>query len=212
MNATERLIKILYHNLAKKHHPDCQPNNLSKDDANRTLSLISNAYEILCDTGKRRVQDAYLRIDEAGDNDEEDNYDGDSDDDKNSDADNDRNGDGDRPPDKDSTLFPWDWAHVFNFCYCPQLQPLKCTTDGCDKFVHQICQNAFKHRQEHSVTTKQKCCVHHPHSPFTATKPLTSNVEEEQLPGHVSINTSSSELSSSSNLQNHPILQVLLKF
>ncbi len=40
--------------------------------------------------------------------------------------------------------------------------------------------------------------MHHPHSPFNATKPLTPNVEEEQQPEHVSINTSSSELSSSS--------------
>ena len=171
---------------------------MSKDDANRTLSLINNAYEILGDTVKRRVHDASLRIGETGYNDEEGNDDEDSDDDKESDADDDRNGDGDRPPDKDSTSFPCDWAHVFNFCYCPQLQPLKCTTDGCDKFVHQICQNVFEQRQEHSLTTMLKCCVHHPHSPFTVTKPWTSNVEEEQLPEHVSINTSSSESSSSS--------------
>jgi hypothetical protein len=116
---------------------------LSKDDANRTLSLTNNAYEILGDTEKRRVHDASLRIGEAGYNDVEGNDDEDSDDDKESDAGDDRNGDGDRPPDKDSTLFSCNWAHVFNFCYCPQLQPLKCTNDGCNKFVHQICQNEF---------------------------------------------------------------------
>jgi DnaJ-domain-containing protein 1 len=33
MNATERQIKSAYFNLAKKHHPDCQPIHLSKDDA-----------------------------------------------------------------------------------------------------------------------------------------------------------------------------------
>ena len=99
---------------------------------------------------------------------------------------------------KPGTYCACDWAHVFNFCYCPQLQPLKCATVCCDKFVHQICQNAFEQRHGHSVTTLLKCCVHHPHSPFTATKLLTSNVEEEQQPEHVSNKTSSEELSSSS--------------
>jgi hypothetical protein len=40
MNATERQIKSAYRNLAKKHHPDRQPINLSKDDANRTFHLF----------------------------------------------------------------------------------------------------------------------------------------------------------------------------
>jgi hypothetical protein len=108
---------------------------------------------------------------------------------------NDRNADGDRPHDKNSTSFPCDWDHVFNFCYCPHLQPSKCTTDGCNKVVRQICQNAFEQRQGHSLTTILKCCVHHPHSPFNATKLSTFNLEEKQQPEHVSINTSSSELS-----------------
>jgi curved DNA-binding protein CbpA len=158
MNATdtEWQIKILYRNLANKHHPDCQPNNLSKDDANRTFSFIYNAYEILGNTEKRRVHDASLRIGEDGNGDEEGNDDEDRDNDEDSnddDDDDDRNVDEDRPPDKDNTLIPCNWAHVFNFCYCPQLQLSKCTTDGCDKFVHQICQNVFEQRQDQSVTT-----------------------------------------------------------
>jgi hypothetical protein len=40
MNATEQQIKIAYRNLAKKHHPDCIPVHLSKDDANRIFSLF----------------------------------------------------------------------------------------------------------------------------------------------------------------------------
>ncbi len=48
------------------------------------------------------------------------------------------------------------------------------------------------------MTFIPKCCMHHPHSPFTATRLSKPNVEEEQQPEHVSINTSSSELSSSS--------------
>jgi hypothetical protein len=114
------------------------------------------------------------------------------------DDDDDINVDEDRPPEKDRTLFPCNWENVHNFCYTPGLQPFKCTTDGCDKFVHQICQRFFEIRFGHHVTFIPKCCVHHPHSPFNATKPSTPNVEEEQQPEHVSINTSSSELSSSS--------------
>jgi hypothetical protein len=39
LNATERQIKSAYFNLAKKHHPDCRPIHLSKDDANRIFLL-----------------------------------------------------------------------------------------------------------------------------------------------------------------------------
>jgi curved DNA-binding protein CbpA len=131
MNATEQQIMSLYHYLARLNHPDCQPNNLSKDDANRTLALINNANEILGNAEKRREYAASLRIGEAGDEGEEGNDDEDRDDDKDSDDDDDSNGDGFRSPDKDSNSCPCDWAHVFNFCYCPQLQPLKCTTVGC---------------------------------------------------------------------------------
>jgi hypothetical protein len=173
---------------------------LTKDDANRTFSFINNAYEILGDTEKRRVYDASLRIGEAGNGDEEgnDNEDRDNDEDMDDDDDDDRNVDEDRPLEKDRTLFPCDWENVHNFCYTPWLQPFKCTTDGCDKFVHQICQRFFEIRFEHCVTFIPKCCVHHPHTPFNATKPSTPYVKEEQQPEHVSINTSSSELSSSS--------------
>jgi DnaJ-class molecular chaperone len=132
MNATERQIKILYRNLAKKHHPDHQPMNLSKDDADRTFSFINNVYEILGNTETRRVRDASLRIGEAGNGDEEGNADEDryNNEDSGDDDDDDSNVDGDTPLDKDSTSFPCNWAHIFNFCYCPQLQPSKCTTDG----------------------------------------------------------------------------------
>jgi curved DNA-binding protein CbpA len=197
MNATEWQIKISYCNLAKKHHPDCQPINLSKDDANRTLSFINNPYEILGNTEKRRVHDASLRIGEAGNGDEVGNYDEDRDNDEDSD-DGDSNGDGFRHPKEASTSCACGWAHIFNLCNCPQLQPLTCTTVGCNKFVNQICQNAFEQRHGHSLSTMLKCCVHHPHSPFTATKPPTSYVGGEKSPEHVSINTSSLESSSSS--------------
>jgi hypothetical protein len=104
------------------------------------LSFINNAYEILGNTEKRRVHDASLHIGEVINVDEEGNDDEDRDDDNDSDDDDDRNVDEDRPPEKDSALFPCDWQNVHNFCYCPGLQPSKCTTDGCNEFVHQICQ------------------------------------------------------------------------
>ena len=198
MNATERQIKSAYFNLAKKHHPDRQPIHLSKDDANRTFSFINNAYEILGDTEKRRVHDASLRIGEVINVDEEGNDNEERDDDNNSDDDDGRNVDENTPPEKYRSLFPCDWQNVNNFCHTPQLQPYKCQTDGCNKWVHLICQRSFEINNGHRVTSIPKCCMHHPHSPFTATKPSTPNVEGEQQPEHVSINTSSSESSSSS--------------
>jgi hypothetical protein len=104
MNTTERQIKSAYFNLAKKHHPDRQPVHLSKDDANITFSCISNAYEILGDTEKRREHDASLLIGKVIYVDGEGNDDEDIDDDNDSDDDG-INFDEDRPPEKDRTLF-----------------------------------------------------------------------------------------------------------
>jgi curved DNA-binding protein CbpA len=196
MNVTEQQIMSAYHNLAKKHHPDCIPIHLSKDDANRIFSFINNAYEILGNTEKRRVHDASLRIGEVINVDEEGNDNEDRDDHNNSDDDDGRNVDEDRPPEKYSSSFPCDWQNIHNFCHTPGMQPFKCQTDGCDKWAHQICQRLFEINNGHHMTFIPKCCMHHPHSPFTATKPSTPNVEGEQQPEHVSINTSSSEFSS----------------
>ena len=80
-------------------------------------------------------------------------YDEESNDDEDSDDDNDSNGDGDSPPDIVSTSYKCSWSFVLNGCLCPQLQPLKCTFFGCDKLVHQHCQNAFEQRDGHSKTT-----------------------------------------------------------
>ena len=103
--------------------------------------------------------------------------DNDSDDDSDDDGIND---DEDKPPEKDRTSFPCDWEKVFNFCYTPGFQPFKCTIDGCDEFVHQTCQNAFEQIHGHCETFIPKCCMHHPHSLFNATKPSTSNEENQQ--------------------------------
>ncbi len=145
---------------------------------------------------KRRVHDASLRIGEVINVDEEGNDNEERDDDNNSDDDDGRNVDENTPPEKYSSSFPCDWQNVFNFCYTPQLQPFQCQTDGCDKWVHLICQRSFEINNGHRVTSIPKCCMHHPHSPFTATKPSTPDVEDEQQSEHVSMNTSSSESSS----------------
>ena len=91
-----------------------------------------------------------------------------------------------------STSCVCNWAHVLNGCQCPQLQPLKCTTVGCNKLVHQLCQNAFEQRDEHNKTTLLKCSLHHPNSPCIASKPSMSNVDEEQ-PVEICSSSSSSE-------------------
>jgi hypothetical protein len=61
----------------------------------------------------------------------------------------------------------------------------------------------IEQRHGHSLTTILKCCMHHPNSLFNATKPSMSN-EENQQPEHVSINTSTSELSCSSSSSKIP--------
>ncbi len=49
------------------------------------------------------------------------------------------------------------------------------------------------------MTFIPKCCMHHPHSPFTATEPSTPDVEGEQQPEHSSSESSSSSKSSESS-------------
>ncbi len=171
---------------------------MSKDDANRIFSLINNAYETLGDAEKRRICGASLHIYEVIDVDEESSDNDESDDHNNGDDDDGRNVNEDRPPEKDSSWLPCDWQNVNNFCHTPGLQPFKCQTDGCNKWVHLICQGLFENRFGHRVTFIPKCCIHHPHSPFTATKMSPHDVEGKQQPEHVSMNTSSSEPSSSS--------------
>ncbi len=128
----------------------------------------------------------------------EGNDDEDSDGDEDSGDDNDSNRNGDSPPDLVSPSYECYWAFILNSCKCPQLQPLKCTTVGSDKLVHQLCQNAFEQRDGYSKTTLLQCCLHHPKSSFFASKPSMSNVDEEQPAEHVSKKSSSKELSSSS--------------
>jgi len=53
-NATEAEIKSAYRKLARKHHPDVNPNN---KDAERRFKEINEAYQVLSDAGKRKKYD-----------------------------------------------------------------------------------------------------------------------------------------------------------
>ena len=119
-NATMQHIVSSYHNLAKKHHPDCLT-------LHRIFAAIFNDYEILGGTEHRTQHDEALQlIDEATDSDE----------DSNGDDVEDSNGDGDSPPEEDITSYVCNWTFVLNGCKCPQLQPLTCTYVGCNRLVH----------------------------------------------------------------------------
>ncbi len=60
--ATQKDIKKAYHRLARKYHPDKNPNN---KEAETKFKKVSNAYELLSDENDRRRYDAN-EIDEQG--------------------------------------------------------------------------------------------------------------------------------------------------
>uniref|UniRef100_A0A7C4YF96 Chaperone protein DnaJ n=1 Tax=candidate division WOR-3 bacterium TaxID=2052148 RepID=A0A7C4YF96_UNCW3 len=56
-NATQEEIKAAYRRLAKKYHPDMNPDN--KEEATEKFKEISEAYEVLMDPEKRALYDKY---------------------------------------------------------------------------------------------------------------------------------------------------------
>jgi molecular chaperone DnaJ len=61
--ASQKDIKKAYHNLARKYHPDANPNN---KNAEEKFKEISGAYEVLSDPKKRKEYDEGVRFFESG--------------------------------------------------------------------------------------------------------------------------------------------------
>ena len=84
-----------------------------------------------------------------------------------------------------------DWRHIVP-CNFPQLKPLKCTVNGCNKLVHHLCQIAFEQREGCDEFMALKCCLHHPQSPLRASKPPPVNDPEENLHSSTASNSKTS--------------------
>jgi len=89
-----------------------------------------------------------------------------------------------------------DWGNIIA-CNLPQLKPLKCTVDGCNKLVHHLCQIEFEQREGFPETLPLKCCLHHPQSPFRALKSPPVNDPEDKLHLSSALNSKTSIADSS---------------
>jgi len=84
-------------------------------------------------------------------------------------------------------------------CNFPQLKPLKCTVNGCNNLVHHLCQIEFEQREGFPETMSLKCCLHHPQSPLSASKPPPVNDPEDKLHSSSASNSKTSMDNSSGN-------------
>jgi len=142
----------------------------NQQDAHTIFTLISNAYEVLKDPDKRR-EDVILRtyhtvINNAPNNVNEE----------------------DSSSDEENVFGKCDWGHIIA-CNHSQLKPSKCTVNGCNKLVHHLCQIEFERREGFPETLPLKCCLHHPQSPFRASKPPPVNDPDVNLPSSSASNS-----------------------
>lgn len=63
-NATDEELKKAYRRLAKKYHPDANPDN--KEEAEKKFKEVNEAYEVLSDAQKRRMYDQFGHEGPAG--------------------------------------------------------------------------------------------------------------------------------------------------
>ena len=63
-NATDEELKKAYRRLAKKYHPDANPDN--KEEAEAKFKEVNEAYEVLSDSQKRKMYDQFGTADPQG--------------------------------------------------------------------------------------------------------------------------------------------------
>lgn len=61
-HASPEVIKNAYRALAKKYHPDQQPNENAKQWSESAFKTITEAYEVLSDIERRKTYDAWLNV------------------------------------------------------------------------------------------------------------------------------------------------------